>query len=188
MSSTRTDLGARVLTYAELLAREGDEETRRELLEGELHMTPAPGIKHQQVVRNLGFALHQHVRAHALGEVLLAPTDVVLDDHNVVQPDVLFVSTARSHVITPKHIRGAPDLVAEALSPTTSGYDISEKLTVYQRHGVAHYWILDPVERVLREFVLTGPIFVLRSRLQGAATFSPAAFPDLTLALGDVWA
>lgn len=189
MSSTRTDLGARVLTYAELLAREGDEETRRELLEGELHVTPAPNLAHQRIVRNLGTALHLHVTARALGEVFFAPTDVVLDEHNVLQPDVLFVSTARASLAASgKHVAGAPDLVVEVISPSRPATDLGEKLITYQRHGVQNYWVLDPTDHLLREFVLTGKLFVLRAKAQGAATFAPAVFPDLTLALGDVWA
>lgn len=188
MSSTRTDLGARVLTYAELLAREGDEEVRRQLLEGELHLTPSPNLSHQLIVGSVYRALFAHASERDLGVVLIAPFDVVLDEHNVVQPDVLFVAKARRRVLTQRGVQGAPDLVVEVLSPSNAELDRTAKLTIYQRQGVAHYWLLDPATRLLEELVLEPTGYVMRGRLQGDVPFRPAIFPELTLDLSTIWA
>lgn len=188
MSSTRTDLGARVLTYAELLAREGDEEVRRQLLEGELHLTPSPNLDHQLIVGGVYRALFAHAHAHELGVVLVAPFDVILDEHNVVQPDVLFVARSRRRLLTQRGVQGPPDLVVEMLSPSNAELDRTTKLTIYQRHGVAHYWLLDPATRLLEELVLAPTGYVVRSRLEGGVPFTPALFPDLTIDLSTIWA
>ena len=76
------------------------------------------------------------------------PTDVLLSDHDVVQPDLIFVSRERKHVITDANIQGAPDLVVEILSPSTASRDWRDKLDLYERHGVAEYWLVDPVSEI----------------------------------------
>jgi Uma2 family endonuclease len=76
--------------------------------------------------------------------VLIAPCDVVLSNYDVFEPDLLFVSNARSNIITRANLQGAPDLVVEVLSPGTAGYDRGYKQTLYGRHGVREYWLVDP--------------------------------------------
>ena len=68
---------------------------------------------------------------------------MVLSDTDVVQPDLLFVSNERDHIITPENIQGAPDLVVEILSPSTATRDTTFKRTLYARHGVKEYWMVD---------------------------------------------
>ena len=61
----------------------------------------------------------------------------------MVQPDLLFVSNERTHIITPENIQGTPDLVVEVLSPSTATRDRTFKRTLYARHGVKEYWMVD---------------------------------------------
>src|SRR6476469_7050736 len=84
----------------------------RELAFGVLHVAEAPTTFHQRVVRDLTIALTAFVDRERLGEVLPAPVDVILDADAalIVQPDVLFVSAERSHIVSDR-IAGAPDLV-----------------------------------------------------------------------------
>ena len=124
-----------------LLLPEGE---RRELIEGDFYVLPAPSFKHQTVAANLGMALRQHVRTNRLGVVVWAPTDVVLSQESVVQPDILFVSNERRGIITEANVSGAPDLVVEILSPSTAERDRELKLDLYARYGVREYWIVDP--------------------------------------------
>ena len=114
-----------------------------ELLDGELIVTPAPGELHQSVSAQLGWRLVQFASENNLGRVYHAPFDVVLSDTDVAQPDLLFVSNERSHVITPENIQGAPDLVVEILSPSTATRDRTFKRTLYARHRVKEYWMVD---------------------------------------------
>ena len=119
------------------------EDRRYELLDGELYMVPAPGERHQSVAALLGWKLVQFVTENGLGRVYPAPFDVVLSDTDVVQPDLLFVSNARAHVLTTAHVRGAPDIVVEILSPSTAERDRTFKRKLYARHGVNEYWLVD---------------------------------------------
>lgn len=128
-------------TYEDYL--NAPEDKRYELLDGELVMTPAPGERHQSISILLGSKLFQFVSENSLGRVYLAPFDVVLSDVDVVQPDLLFVSNERDHIITPANIQGAPDLVVEILSPSTAERDRTFKRALYANHGVNEYWMVD---------------------------------------------
>ena len=120
------------------------DDKRCQLLDGELIVAPSPTSRHQEISFNISFALRQFVDANNLGRVWIAPLDVVLSDHDVAQPDILFVSNGRSSIITVPNIQGAPDLVVEILSPATAQYDRGYKRTLYGRHGVREYWLVDP--------------------------------------------
>lgn len=118
------------------------DDKRYELIEGELVMVPSPSVNHQQILMDLAFFLREFVRRKDLGRILIAPMDVVLSDHDVLQPDILFISKDRRYIIAPGNIRGAPDLVVEILSPSTEQRDRTVKSTIYARHGVREYWLV----------------------------------------------
>ena len=118
---------------------------RYELLDGELLLTPAPNLKHQRLQLRLGMRLAQFIEERGLGELFFAPCDVVLSNTDVVQPDLLFVSRERQYLLSGgDNVRGAPDLVVEILSPGTAERDRGYKRTLYARHGVKEYWLVDP--------------------------------------------
>ncbi len=117
---------------------------RHELIDGEHFMTPSPSTKHQRILGNLFLAFRTFLKEHKIGEIFVAPCDVVLSDLDVVEPDLLFVSSGRSSIITEKNIQGPPDLVVEILSETTRKTDEIIKRKLYEHHGVSEYWIVDP--------------------------------------------
>lgn len=119
------------------------EDKRYELLDGELIMVPAPRTAHQRNSRKIGTPLDIFISENRLGEVFYAPTDVVLSETDVVQPDLLFVSKERSHIINEDNIRGAPDWVVEILSPSTAQRDRTLKRRLYELHRVSEYWQAD---------------------------------------------
>ncbi len=129
------------LTYEDY--RKTPEDMRCELMDGELILAAAPRTTHQRVQFDFGLIIGQFVKDGDWGEVFFAPTDVVFSDADVVQPDILFVSKERAHVITEDNIRGAPDLVVEILSPSTAERDRGYKRDLYERHGVKEYWMAD---------------------------------------------
>jgi Uma2 family endonuclease len=137
-------------TYEQYL--ELDDDRRYEILDGELLMTPAPATRHQIILSELGFRINQFVRDRDLGQVLFAPTDVVLTETQVVQPDILFVSGERSAIIGERAIHGAPDLVVEILSPSSIHRDRHRKHALYERSGVREYWLVDPANRAIEVF------------------------------------
>ena len=135
------------LTYEDY-ARTSDDE-RWELLNGELVMVPSPNMSHQATQAKLGSRLNNFVDQGGLGHVFFAPTDVVLSDTNVVQPDLLFISRGREHIITHANVQGAPDLAAEIRSPSTAERDLTVKRRLYAEHGVKEYWLVDPDARTV---------------------------------------
>ena len=129
------------LTYEDYRNTPDDE--RYELIDGELIMSPSPREAHQYADVVLGSILYTFVNQRNLGRVYHAPFDVVLSDTDVVQPDLLFVSRERLHIITEDNIQGAPDLAVEILSPSTSARDRGYKRDLYAKHGVKEYWQVD---------------------------------------------
>ncbi len=137
-------------TYEDYLNIPGDD--RYELINGEFVLVGAPNIPHQTVSMGFSLELGIFVRDGDLGLVFHAPTDVILTDSegvNVVQPDLIFVSREREHIITRANIQGAPDLLVEILSPSTGRLDRTTKRDLYARHGVKEYWIADPEARTV---------------------------------------
>jgi Uma2 family endonuclease len=117
-------------------------------------------------------------------QALVSPIDVVLADHSVVQPDVIYVRAARSSIIRDR-VEGAPDLVVEVLSPGTARRDLGEKLRLYAEAGVAEYWIVDPGLQSFEFLVRSGDSFHLR--LPDGPVYRSATIPDLELDLEAFW-
>ncbi len=120
------------------------EGTRYQLLDGEMILAPSPTQTHQRLLANLYRLVFAFVAEAELGRVWFGPLDVVLSNHDVAQPDLMFISNERASVITEANIQGAPDLVVEILSPSTAEYDQGYKRALYARHGVKEYWLVDP--------------------------------------------
>lgn len=122
-----------------------------ELINGELVRKQSPTIQHQDISGNIYFWLRSYVKKKALGKVLSAPLDTVLDDGNSYHPDVLFVRKERYHILDDKEkvVMGAPDLVVEVLSKSTAFYDRGEKKDIYEKYGVREYWLVDPQNKTV---------------------------------------
>ncbi len=136
-----------LLTYDDYLrAPEG---IRYELLEGELRMTPSPSTRHQTILKRLGIILVEQLEKKGLGEVFIAPFDIVLSEHNVVQPDILFISKDRLGIVDKANAKGPPDLVIEILSPSSQSWDRVSKRRVYSLYGVREYWLVDPEAKTI---------------------------------------
>ncbi len=130
-----------------------DDGQRHELIDGEHYVTPSPNPAHQVIVGNLYFALRSYLEANQAGQLFTAPLDVVFSDFDVVEPDLLFIAAARRQdILTKQNVRGAPDLVIEVGSPGTRRRDETIKRRLYERDGVAEYWIVDPDLEVVRVY------------------------------------
>lgn len=175
-----------ILTYKDYEALPADGR-RYELHEGELSVTPAPSPLHQQVIRNLSLILHQHVQTHGLGEILFSPIDCILSDSTIVQPDIVYLERQRLSAISARGIEGAPSLVVEVLSPSTTQIDRGVKFQLYARHEVPSYWIVDPEVRSIEAYRLTGGAYQLEARMQGSDPISLPPFADLALPPASIW-
>ncbi len=130
------------LTYDDL-QKFPDDLFRREIIDGELLVTPAPGRRHQRASGNLLYLLLQYARQHG-GEALAAPVDVRLSDVDVVEPDLVFVRAERVASLGDQPFIGVPpDLVVEVSSASTRRDDLTRKKSLYEQYGVTEYWFVD---------------------------------------------
>ena len=180
---------ARKLTYEDYVLIP-DDGRRHEVLDGEHYVTASPFIRHQDVVSNLHFALSLFNRTHRLGKILLAPTDVVLSPHDVVVPDLIFVSNERLSIVGEKNVQGAPDLIVEVLSKGTRQRDESLKLHLYERYGVREYWMLDPDRRTTKVFRRIGKRLPLAASLSAESgdVLATSLLPGLAVPLVEIFA
>jgi Uma2 family endonuclease len=178
-------IGTELLTVEDYRAT--PEGTRYQLVEGDLClMSPAPNRYHQIIVLNIAEMLKTFLRSHPIGEVYVSPIDVYLDDHNVVQPDVAFVSNANAGILTDDGMHGAPDLVVEVLSPSSASLE-KTKLRVYARHGVKEHWLVDPTLRQIHLYEFhRHPTKAVRL-IDEDERFESALLPGLTVNAADVF-
>jgi Uma2 family endonuclease len=164
-----------------------DDGRRYEILDGDLYMSPSPDIAHQRIARRMVRILLEHVERFAIGEVFLPPCDVVLNEHDIVEPDLIFVSTANASIVGEKNIQGAPDLLVEIVSPSSSIRDRREKRNLYARCGVEWYWIIDPKARTVLELRHVDGAYAPVALHESGATFRPGLFPQLAIDLNGLW-
>lgn len=114
-----------------------------ELWDGHLILSDSPSFSHQEIVVRFHDVLSAWVRPRRLGKTTVSPIDMILSPRRATQPDVLFVSNERLHIIADR-VRGAADLVAEVVSSDSRQRDRIDKRDLYEQHGVREYWIIDP--------------------------------------------
>ncbi|MGQ0570107.1 MAG: Uma2 family endonuclease [Armatimonadota bacterium] len=175
-----------ILTYRDYVNMP-DDRTRKEILGGDLYVTPAPSPFHQRTLRKLLGILDAHVTTSSLGEIFPAPINLILTDIDVVQPDLVFVRADRSSIVTDAGIQGAPDLVIEVLSPSTSKLDRGRKMDVYARAGIHEYWIVDADVRTIEIFRLDQGAYRLVQRALADGTIHSEQFAGLAIPLSGLW-
>jgi len=157
---------------------------RYEVIEGELHMAPAPRPRHQEATINLATVMSQFARSKRLGKVYTAPIDVLLPGlASPVQPDVLFIANDRLDIVKEEFIEGPPDLVIEVLSPSNWLDDRRIKFHLYARAGVREYWIVDLERRMIEVFALRGHSFALLNRYKPGETVRSEVLPDFEITI-----
>lgn len=141
-----------VWTVEDVWALPDDPHHRYEVVDGELLVSPSPSIVHQRAVVELLLPLHAFTRALGTFEAIIAPSDVVVHDRHLVQPDVYVVPR-----VPPELLRAGarelplPLLAIEVLSPSTARADRWTKRRLYQR-GVIEYWIVDLYARLIERW------------------------------------
>jgi Uma2 family endonuclease len=173
-------------TYDELLAEVPESNQPSELWDGELIMSPAPSFFHQEIVACLYKLLDQWVRNRKLGQVCFAPLDMILSSHRATQPDVLFISTERAHIVQDR-IRGAADLVVEVLSPESRRRDRIDKRDLYEQHGVREYWLVDPEAQTVEVLHLEDGQYRLLGRWRPGEAAQSKLLPGFTVAVAELF-
>ena len=176
------------LTAAEILALPEDG-LRHELIDGVHYVTPTPIPRHQRIAGRLFYAIQSYLNDHPIGEVFGAPLDTVLGTHDVVEPDLIYVSHERSRkFLTEKNMQGAPDLVVEILSPGTKRRDLTLKRDLYDRAGVLEYWIVDPVGNTVTIYRRGRGRFDPPVTLHAHDALTTPLLPGLTVPLDKIFA
>ncbi len=165
-----------------------EDDKRYEVLDGELVATPSPSWAHQSGLGNLYWSLAAWIHAHGLGKIVPAPLGVVLSPHTGVQPDLVYVSSARLGIITERGIEGALDLVVEVLSPSTEVRDRGIKMRLYAAAGIPSYWLLDPQTGAVEPYRLSAGGYESEGIYRPGSVYRPSLFPGLELPIADLWA
>lgn len=131
------------LTYEDFCALPEDGNVH-EIIDGVHYMNPAPVPGHQRVLVFLSHIFADYLEKHPIGEVFVAPLDILLSEHDIVEPDLIYISNTKRGIIGDKNIQGMPELLVEILSPSTRRKDFTLKKDLYERRGVLEYWIVDP--------------------------------------------
>jgi Uma2 family endonuclease len=158
---------------------------RYELLEGDVHVTPAPSPRHQWTSKKLQRQLEDYFEGRGIAKVFNAPIDVILARNDVVQPDIVVVTDQGQ--ISARGIEGPPELLVEVLSPSTETYDRAAKARRYAALGVRHLWFVDPGARRLECHRLEGPTWNQVLEGEGDVTLSHPDWPGLAIRLADLW-
>ena len=154
-----------------------------ELIRGEFVMSPAPRTRHQVVVGELNAMLRVAAK-NGGGLTLPSPTDVVLSDDTILQPDALYIAKDRRGIVDDR-VNGPPDLAIEVLSPGAERRDRIQKLDLYARYGVAELWIVDPEAQHIDFFLLESGGYVLK---QGSADrYQSPRLPEVEINLPAFW-
>ena len=161
--------------------------TRYEIIEGDLFMSPAPKPKHERVQMNLYDQLKPFITKHNLGELFVAPQDVVLEEHTVVQPDLFFIVRARLRIVTETNIQGPPDLVIEIESDYDQRAEWIRKFAAYDRYGVKELWHVRPGARVVDIYRRVGQTLDQVERPRGRDPLTSPLLPRLSIALKQIW-
>jgi Uma2 family endonuclease len=175
------------VTFAELQQWPEDGH-QYELYDGEVVMVPAPVTRHQRVVAHLAYILLEYEKTTD-GMCVFAPYDIVFDEHNVVQPDVVFFRQERKHLLDqsgPSRI--VPDLAVEVLSPSTQARDRGPRMTLLARFGVPEYWIVDPARNSMELYVLRSGVFELTRTAGGDEVVTSVTLPALSFSTEVVFA
>lgn len=169
-----------------------DDGERHELIDGVHYMTPSPNLRHQDLVGRLYLAIGNFLstRRH-LGRLFFARLDVVMSEHDVVEPDLLFVAGDQQDILTEANVQGAPALVIEVLSPSTRRRDEGIKRRLFDEKGVREYWLVDPKRCVVsicrRDAGGAFPIVAVLDARADAVLATPL-LPEWSLPISDLFA
>jgi Uma2 family endonuclease len=186
-TSTATKMARTPLTYEDYLTFPDQDRIRKEIIDGELVMSPSPTLKHQAIIGNLFVLLHNFIKKNKLGKIFFAPCDVILSDINIVQPDIIFISKENFEVLTDLNVRGEPDLIIEILSPSTAKMDRIFKKSLYERFGVKEYWIIDPSEEIIEIWLLKNEQYQLSSTFHKNQILISQMFTGLEINLSEIF-
>lgn len=175
-------------TYQDYLELPEDTGCQYEVLEGNLIKEPSPSVMHQRVSRHLHRILEDYfIKVDPGGEIFAAPLDVTFSNITVVQPDLLYIPGNQKKIIKEKRIDGAPELVVEILSPYNLRKERLQKMKIYRKVEIKHYWLVDPEEKTLECFALRDGTYTLLASGMDEDIVEHPDFTDMRIPLKKLW-
>ena len=181
---------AKKMTYEEFRYMEipDDDTSIYELINGNIMRRASPHSEHQMVVGNIYSKMKVFADEKALGRVLMAPLDVVFAADNGVQPDVFFIKKEREKIIERRGpVWGSPDLIVEVISKGTGKNDRVDKFQLYEKFGVAEYWLVDPAYQTVQIYFLEDKKYVLQQFQEIEGLVKSTILEGFEMAMNDIF-
>lgn len=182
------------ISYEEYLDLVNSSDQRYELIDGEVYLLVSPSFVHQVVVNEIAWHFTNYFKGKSC-RVLTTPFDVHLygyatkfeEDPNVVQPDIVVVCDL-DKVTADKKYEGIPSLLVEVLSPSSKGKDMTIKLNLYKKSGIAEFWVVDPEAKQIAQYEFSSEKEVqsLKTFEQGDSITS-TTFAGLSIPLAEIF-
>ena len=180
----------RTLTINDLDTMPAEDGYHYEIIEGELFVSCSPGLTHQRVMANLITLFVLFLDQNPIGE-FLAGAGVILDKFSGVIPDiVVLLNEQRDTIITNDRLTAPPALMIEIVSPggSNSRQDRVDKLRLYSKHRTPEYWIVEPGDLTVEQYVSDGSSLKLSQTLQSEEErLSSAAISGFSCLLGQIF-
>lgn len=163
------------------------ENMKAEFINGEVIMHSPVKREHWKVSMNLSASVHQHVKDNKLGEVGVEKVMVHLT-RNDYEPDICFFDKEKTAQFYPGQLLfPAPDFIVEILSPRTEKNDRNIKMQDYAAHGVTEYWIIDPIQQSVEQYLLADGSYHLQVKLIKEGTLYSKAIANYQVQLQDIF-
>jgi Uma2 family endonuclease len=157
------------------------------IINGVKYRLPSRTTLHQEILGDIIHLMGNFSKRTKAGKVILSPFDVILDERNVVQPDIFYVNQGNAGIIREPGCFGSPDLCVEIVESWSVAMDTLIKKDLYERFGVKEYWIVFPAERAIEIFALEDGRYVLASHCDGEGSVASRLLPGFTVAVADLW-
>lgn len=169
-------MAAPVYYSADMVRALPDDGNRYETVYGELLVTPAPRLWHQEIVTRLLVALHRYLDDNPVGHLLASPADISWSDDTLVQPDLFVCDREQARTLDWSHVKTLL-FVIEVLSPSTARHDRFTKRRLYQGVRIPNYWLVDPDQRLVEVWTpdATTPV-IQRERVAWAPNSATVEF------------
>jgi len=161
------------------------EEIRCELIEGHLIMSPAP-LRPHQVLAGFIFRTLDEIADQYDSEALISPMDVIFSDYDTFQPDIVYVSKSREHILQ-DWVEGVPSLVVEVLSPSSIRRDQKLKFSKFLEYSVPEYWLFDPVKQTVEIYLLNQNEYRKFELPDDSVPYRSPMTPEIEFKFGEMW-
>lgn len=158
-----------------------------ELIDGQICVYPNELANEPEIVGNIGFLMLQASENKRKGDLLFAPMDLVLDERNIFQPTICFLSVSQQNKIEGNTIYGVPEVVVEIVSSTEAVQEREMKRDIYEAFGVKEYWEVRPDKKRIEVEVLQQGEFIPSCKARRKGKVHSTIFKNFSLSVEDIF-